>query len=283
MKFLKQFLILIFIPLVIGCSGKDIEEIVINETDIESQMIEAYEKGITALEEGDVLFAAKNFNAVENLYPQSIWASRSILMAAYSFYSQDYYGDAISELKRFIKIYPTNEDLVYAYFLLATCYYELIIDEKKDLSPLLNSKKYFKIVIKEYPNTDFASDAKFKILLIDNILASKEVYIGKYYIQKEKWIPAINRFKFVVDNYDETEFVMEALHRLVEVHYLIGLENEAKKYANLLGYNYQSSDWYKQSYKIFDKNYEPVFNEIKKEKKEGNFIIRKFKNLFKNE
>ena len=283
MKFFKQYLVFLLIPLIISCGGKDVQEVIISEKDIESQMIEAYQKGITALEEGDVLFAAKNFNAVENLYPQSIWAPRSILMAAYSFYTQDYYGDAISELKRFIKIYPNNEDLVYAYFLLATCYYELIVDEKKDLSSLLNSKKYFKIVIEKYPNTDFASDAKFKILLIDNILASKEVYIGKYYIQKEKWIPAINRFKFVVDNYEETEFVMEALHRLVEVHYLIGLENEAKKYANLLGYNYQSSDWYKQSYKIFDKNYEPVFNEIKKEKKEGNFIIRKFKNLFKNE
>ena len=283
MKFFKQYLVFLLIPLIISCGGKDVQEVIISEKDIESQMIEAYQKGITALEEGDVLFAAKNFNAVENLYPQSIWAPRSILMAAYSFYSQDYYGDAISELKRFIKIYPTNEDLVYAYFLLATCYYELIVDEKKDLSPLLNSKKYFKIVIEKYSNTDFASDAKFKILLIDNILASKEIYIGKYYIQKEKWIPAINRFKFVVNNYEETEFVMEALHRLVEVHYLIGLENEAKKYANLLGYNYQSSDWYKQSYKIFNKNYEPDFNEIKKEKKEGNFIIKKFKNLFRNE
>ena len=283
MKFLKQFLILLIIPLFIGCGGKEIEEIVINETDIESQMIEAYEKGLTALEEGDVLFAAKNFNAVENLYPQSIWAPRSVLMAAYSFYSQDYYGDAISELKRFVKNYPTNEDLVYAYFLLGTCYYELIIDEKKDLSALLNSKKYFNLVIDQYSNTDFALDAKFKLLLINNILASKEIYIGKYYLQKEKWIPAINRFKNVVDNYDETEFVMEALHRLVEVHYLIGLEKEAEKYANLLGYNYQSSDWYKQSYKIFDKNYEPVFNEIKKEKKKGNFIIRKFKELFQNE
>lgn len=186
MKFFKHYLIFLLFPIIISCGGKDVQEVVINEKDIKSQMIEAYQEGIIALEEGDVLFAAKNFNAVENLYPQSIWAPRSILMAAYSYYSQDYYGDSISELKRFIKIYPNNEDLVYAYFLLATCYYELIVDEKKDLSPLLNSKKYFKIVIEKYPNTDFASDAKFKILLIDNILASKEIYVGKYYIQKKK-------------------------------------------------------------------------------------------------
>ena len=230
-KLLKIFLILL-ISIINSCAGKDEEKIVLENKDLELQMIEAYNAGIIALDEGDVLFAAKNFNAVENLYPQSIWAPKSILMAAYSFYSQDYYGDAIAELKRFIKKYPANENISYAYFLMATCYYELIIDEKKDLSPLVLSKENYLLIIDRFPNTDFAIDAKFKLLLIDNILASKEIYVGKYYMQKKKWIPAINRFKFVVDNYDETEFVMEALHKWVEVHYLIGLENEAKKYAN---------------------------------------------------
>ena len=279
MKYFFKFLLILSISLLINCSGKKEKEVDIKGLDLEAEMIEAYNEGLKALDEGDVLFAAKNFNAVENLYPQSIWASRSVLMAAYSYYTQDYYGDAISELKRFIRNYPANDNLDYAYFLLGICYYELIVDEKKDLSSLLNSKKYFDIVIKKYPNTDFALDAKFKLDLIANILASKEIYIGKYYMSKKKWIPAINRFRNVVNNYEKTEYVEEAIHRLVEVNYMIGLESEAKKYAALLGYNYQSSEWYKESYRVFNKDYEDPKDKIKKNKQ--NVIIRNFKKLFK--
>ena len=279
MKYFFKFLIILSISLLVNCGGKKEKEVDIKGLDLEAEMIEAYNEGLKALDEGDVLFAAKNFNAVENLYPQSIWAPRSVLMAAYSYYTQDYYGDAISELKRFIRNYPANDNLDYAYFLLGTCYYELIVDEKKDLSSLLNSKKYFDIVIKKYPNTDFALDAKFKLDLIANILASKEIYIGKYYMSKKKWIPAINRFKNVVNNYEKTEYVEEAIHRLVEVNYIIGLENEAKKYATLLGYNYQSSEWYKESYRVFNKDYEDPKDKIKKNKQ--NVIFRNFKKLFK--
>jgi outer membrane protein assembly factor BamD len=185
MKFIFT-LILFSIFFLNSCGNKKEEKIILDSKDLESQMIEAYNKGLKSLEEGDVLFAAKNFNIVENIYPQSIWAPRSVLMAAYSFYSQDYYGDAISELKRFIKIYPENENTSYAYFLLATCYYELIVDEKKDLSSIIKSKEYYDLIIQRYPNTDFASDAKFKLLLIDSILASKEIYLGKYYLEKKK-------------------------------------------------------------------------------------------------
>ena len=279
MKYFFKFLLILSISLLVNCSGKKEKEVDIKGLDLEAEMIEAYNEGLKALDEGDVLFAAKNFNAVENLYPQSIWAPRSVLMAAYSYYTQDYYGDAISELKRFIRNYPANDNLDYAYFLLGICYYELIVDEKKDLSSLLNSKKYFDIVIKKYPNTDFALDAKFKLDLIANILASKEIYIGKYYMSKKKWIPAINRFRNVVNNYEKTEYVEEAIHRLVEVNYMIGLESEAKKYAALLGYNYQSSEWYKESYRVFNKDYEDPKDKIKKNKQ--NVIIRNFKKLFK--
>ncbi len=279
MKYFFKILLFFLLVSLIGCGGKKEKEVVVDSIDLESQMIEAYNTGVKALEDGDVLFAAKNFNTVENIYPQSVWAPRSILMAAYSFYSQDYYGDAISELKRYIRNYPTSENLSYAYFLIATCYYETIVDEKKDLSPLLNSKKYFEIIIKEYPNTDFALDAKFKLNLIKNILASKEVYIGNYYIDKKKWIPALNRFKNVLSLYDGTEYVEEAVHRLVEINYILGLEDEAKKYAVLLGYNYQSSEWYKESYRVFNKKYIDPKERIKKDKK--NIIIRKFKDLFK--
>ena len=162
---------------------------------------------------------------------------------------------------------------------MATCYYELIVDEKKDLSSILKSKEYFQFIEKEYPNSDFALDAKFKLDLIDNVLASKEMYIGRYYLSKRKWIPALNRFKNVVNNYEKTEYIEEALHRLVEVNYILGLESESKKYAVLLGYNYKSGDWYKESYKVFNKDYENPIKKIKKDKQ--NFIFRKFKELFK--
>ena len=279
MKFIFTVISLIFLLLLSGCNGKKEQEIVLDSKDLELQMIEAYNDGLKALDEGDVLFAAKNFNAVENIYPQSIWAPRSILMAAYSYYTQDYYGDAIFELNRFLKNYPLNENTAYAYFLLATCHYERIVDEKKDLSPLLKSKKYFEIIISDFPNTDFSLDAKFKLSLIENTLASKENYIANYYLSQKKWIPAIKRFKYIVENYEETDYVEEALHRLVEANYIIGLEEEAKKYAILLGYNYQSSEWYKESYRVFNKTYINPKSKIKKNKQ--NLIIRKIKELFK--
>ena len=275
---LNRLLIFILLLLLFSCSGNKKEEIVIEEKDLEMQMIEAYEAGVEAFEEGDALFAAKNFNNAELLFPQSKWASKSALMAAYSYYSENYYGDAIYELERFIKIYPLDKNISYAHFLLAMCHFEQIVDEKKDLAPLINAKREFQFVIKNYPETDFALDAKYKLNLIETILASKEMYIGRYYLERKKWVAAINRFKNVINDYDTTIYTQEALHRLVEVHYKIGLINESKKYAELLGYNYLSGEWYKESYKIFNKDYEDPINKIKKDKKSS--IIEKFKSLF---
>ena len=269
------FLISIF--LIVSCSKEEIKKSVINEKSQELQVLEAYQEGMKSLEGGDVLYAAKKFNEAEILFPQSVWAPKSALMAAYSYYVQDYYGDAIAELNRFLKIYPSNKNIDYAFYLLAISYYEQIVDEKKDLESILNSKKYFEIIIKEFPNTDYALDAEFKINLINDILASKEMYVGRYYLEKKKWIPAINRFQTVIDEYETTIYAEEALHRLVEVYYTIGLIKEAKKYASLLGYNYQSSKWYENSYTIFNKKYEIQ----KKEKinKKDNILIKKFKSL----
>ena len=217
----------------------------------------------------------KNLMKPELLYPQSIWAPRAALMAAYAYYSQDYYYDAEYELKRFLKVYPNEKNIPYAHYLLGMIYYEKIVDEKKDLKPLIQAEEKFKFIENNYPNTDFALDASYKLDLIQDYLASKEMYIGIHYIKKNKWIAAINRFKNVVDNYEETSFIDEALHRLVELHYKLGLIEESQKYASLLGYNYKSSEWYTKSYKIFNQNYKSKL-EIKKEK-EG--IFRKFKKL----
>ena len=277
----KFFLILIIIVF-FGCAKDKENKLIIQEQNLETQMISAYKEGLNFLDKNDGLSAAKKFNEAELLFPQSEWAPKSALMAAYSYYAYNYYGDSIYELEQFIKKYPKDERISYANFLLAMCYYQSIIDEKKDLEPLLKARDKFIYVVENYPDTDFAMDAKFKLDLIREILASKEMYLGSYYIQKGKWIAAINRFKIVINDYDTTIYVEEALHRLVELHYKIGLENEAKKYANLLGYNYLSSDWYKSTYKIFNKEYKLAKPE--KRKKESNFLIKKYKSIFtKNE
>ena len=271
---------MISIFLIASCSKEEIKKSVINEKSQELQVLEAYQEGMKSLEGGDVLYAAKKFNEAEILFPQSEWAPKSALMAAYSYYVQDYYGDAIAELERFIRVYPKHKNLDYVYYLLAISYYEQIVDEKKDLQSITNAKKTFSIVIDKYPNTEYALDAEFKIDLINDILAAKEMYIARYYFDKKKWIPAINRFREIVDVYDTTIYAEEALHRLVEVHYTLGLIDEAEKYAQLLGYNYKSSKWYENSYSLFNKNYEVKKKKrLKTYKKKSSNIIKKFKSL----
>mgnify|MGYP002822093467 CR=1 FL=1 len=277
-KFISFFIILF---LCVSCAKEKIKDTTITEKNLDLQVLEAYKEGLKALEERDVLFAAKKFNEVEILFPQSKWAPKSSLMAAYSYYIQDYYGDAIAELIRFIRIYPNHKDLDYAYYLLAISYYEQIVDEKKDLQSIIDAKKTFKVVIEKYPNSEYALDAEFKLDLINDILAAKEMYIGRYYFDKKKWIPAINRFRVVIDEYDTTIYAEEALHRLVEVYYTLGLIEEAKKYAQILGYNYQSSQWYEKSYSIFNKQYEDEMKKkIRQKNKKNNIVLKKLKSLF---
>ena len=277
-NFINYILIFLFC---ISCSNKELKEVAIKEKDLDLQVLEAYNEGMKALEGGDVLFAAKKFNESEMLFPQSETAPKSALMAAYSYYIQDYYGDSIAELKRFIKVYPLNNDLVYAYYLLSICYYEQIVDEKKDLESIINAKKTFNLLISNYPNNEYSLDAEFKLDLINDILASKEMYIGRYYFEKKKWISAINRFRTVIDQYNTTIYTEEALHRLVEIHYILGLENEAEKYAQLLGYNFQSSQWYEKTYILFDRNYELNNNKNRAKEKKTNSLIKRIKSLLK--
>ena len=279
MKFIKfpTYVTLIFI-LIISCTKKEKKVEVLKEKNLETQMIEVYNQAIAELERGDVIYAGKKFSEAELLYPQSVWAPRAVLMSAYGYFTQGYFSDAINELERFLIKYKYHPNTDYAYYLLALCHYDQIVDEKKDLKEIVQAKKYFELIINEYPNTEYANDSKFKLELIIEIMASKEMYLARYYTQREKWIPAINRYKKVVSEYDKTIYIEEALHRLVELHYRIGLIEEAKKYASLLGYNYQSSQWYESSYRIFDKKYET--KRIKRDNK-NNTILKKFKKLFK--
>ena len=282
MNYFLKFILIISIVFISACQNNDEKISIIEERDLDLQMIDAYNEGLNLLDDNYPLKAAEKFNEAELLYPQSLWAARSSLMSAYSFYYGSYYVDAIEELNRFKEIYPNHERIVYAYYLMGMCYYEQIADEKKDLGSIVDAQQNFKYVLENYPDSDFALDSQFKLEFIQQILASKEMYLAKYYIEKEKWIPAINRYKNVLDKFETTIYVEEALHRLVEIHYKIGLIDESKKYAALLGYNYQSSEWYRESYKVFNKDYEKI---IKKRKKQKNKVstLEKIKSLLKNE
>ena len=279
MKNIIKILLLILSILLVSCS-KEEKISIIEEVSVEAQMIEAFEIGYEELINGDTLYAAKKFNEAELLYPQSQWAPKAALMAGYTYYADNYYGDAIFEIERYLKTYPNHKNVDYGHFLLAMCYYETIVDEKRDLEPLLKAKRQFEFIMNNFPNTDFSMDAKFKLDLISDKLAAKQMYIAKHYLKKEKWIAAINRYKNIIEDYSTTIYVEEALHRLVEIHYRIGLKQESEKYAKLLGYNYQSSKWYKESYKVFNKDYKVEKKILKKKKKKG-LIWRKFKSLFK--
>ena len=276
---LKFNLIYIFIFFFIFSCSKKIEQVSdLKENNLEQQMIEVYKEGMEEFEKGDVIFAGKKFSEAELLFPQSVWAPKAVLMSAYGYFSQGYYSYAINDLERFIVKYKNHPQIDYAYYLLALCHYDQIVDERKDLNEILQAKKYFEIVINDHPNTDYAYDSKYKLQFITEIMASKEMYLARYYVDREKWIPAIKRFQNVVNEYETTIFVEEALHRLVELNYKIGLIEEAEKYALLLGYNYQSSLWYEASYSLISKDYQ-----IKKanDKKQRETILKKFKNLFK--
>jgi len=274
----KTIFLLIFI-LLSSCSKNINPDNELLEKDLNLQVLETYNEALDSLKSGDVLFAAKKFNEVEIMFPQSSWAPKSALMAAYSYYSQDYYLDAIIELERFIKIYSLDKNLDYAYYLLAISYYEQIVDEKKDLESIIKSKEYFTYLLENFPTSDYAIDATFKIDLVNDVLASKEIYLGRYYLDKKEWIPAINRFKNIIEEYETTIYVEEALHRLVEIHYLLGLNDEALKYANLLGYNYQSSKWYEKTYRVFNKMYENNSIDNNKNKK----MLKKIKSFFNSD
>ena len=273
----KNLLILILSAFLLFSCGKKNKEEIISETDNEEIGKILYAEGVEALKEGDAFYAGKKFREAETLLSQYASASKASLMASYADYSRSSYSNAIFGLEKHISSYPADKNIDYAHYLIAICYYEQILDEKKDLEPLLKAKEKFEFIMKNYPNTDYGTDARFKIDLIIDQLAAKEMSVARFYMKTEKWIPALNRLKVVVDQYDRTVFVEEALHRLVEIYYRLGLEDEAKQAASILGYNYQSGSWYKRSYKVFNKKYK---SKSIKEKKGGGLIRRKIKSLF---
>ena len=273
---MRIFLIFFFsILLFFSCSKKEVS--VSSAPSTQEEAIKVYEEGLKSLEDGQYFYARKKFDQSESLLPQTQWAAKSALMSSYCLYSMDAYDEAILNLKRFIKTYPADNNVDYAHYLIAISYYEQILDEDKDIGPLILSKAKIEDFVKKYPNTDYAMDLKFKLDLIINQMAAKELSIARYYIKNEKWIPAINRLKVIVAKYDKTIFIEEALFRLVEIYYRIGLDSEAQAAASMLGYNYNSSEWYERSYKILNKNYEPI--DIKKDSEDESLIKRTIKKI----
>ncbi len=238
--------------LLLSCSNKN----EIYQPSSKINPYELYKIAYEAFEKNDFFFANKKFTEAELNFEIEELAAKSSIMASFSLYGINFYDEALENLERFIKTYPADKNIIYAHYLIAIIHYERISDEKKDISPLLLATQKIDFFLKKYPNTEYAIDLKFKKDLTINQLAAKELYVAKYYISVKKWVPAINRLKNIVEKYDKTIFVEEALHRLVEINYHLGLVNEAKRYASILGYNYNSSDWFKQSYKVLNKNYE---------------------------
>ena len=239
-----------------------------------------YKEGLEAFEKNDFFFASKKFSEAELNFREVDLSAKSAIMSSFSLYGINFYSEALENLERYLKNYPSDRFVIYAHYLISIIYFEQIADEKKDLDPLIKANDKINFFLAKYPNTEYALDLKFKKDLIQNQLAAKELFVAKFYISTKKWIPAINRLKVIVTKYDQTIFIEEALHRLVEINYYLGLEEEAKKFANILGYNYNTSEWFEQSYKILNKNYE-IKNRIdpKKFKNEKSFLKKILKKI----
>ena len=270
----KLFYLILTIFLITSCSKDEPE---LNIPADKARSFEIYKEAVDAMNRGDYFFASKKFVESEQILPKIELSAKASLMSSYCLYLINFYPEATASLERFLKKYPANKNAAYAHYLIAIVMYEQILDERKDISPLLKSKEKMKYFISNYPNTEYALDIKFKIDLINNQLAAKELYVAKYYITVKKWIPGINRLKNIVENYSETVFVEEALHRLVEVYYRVGLTEEAKAAASILGYNYNSSKWYEQSYKVLNKTYK--ISKRSKQKKNMGLIKRTIKKI----
>ena len=265
---------ILIVFLITSCSKKEPE---LNIPADKDKSFQIYKEAVDAMNKGDYFYASKKFSEAEPILPKIEFSAKASLMSSYCLYIINFYVEANTNLERFINQYPRDKNITYAHYLIAITLYEQILDERKDTKPLIKSKEKIKYFLNNFPDTEYTLDLKFKLDLINNQLAAKEMYIAKYYITTQKWIPAINRLNTIVKDYSKTVFIEEALHRLVEVYYKIGLTEEAKGAAAILGYNYNSSEWYAQSYKILNKTYK--IKKKAKHKKNDGLIKRTIKKI----
>lgn len=220
------------------------------DTYVEEPISKLYDKALSEMEEQNYDKAARAFEDVERQHPYSAWAIKAQLMAAYAYYKDEEFDDAIIAAERFIDLYPANKDVPYAYYIRAMCYYEQISDVARDQKMTLLARQALNDVIKRFPKSEYARDARLKLDLTTDHLAGKEVDIGRYYQKNKDWLAAINRFQSVANNYQTTTHAAEALYRLTEVYTQIGLDDQAAKSAAVLGYNYPGSEWYAMAYAL---------------------------------
>ncbi len=246
MRNLRLICFLILPLLVSACaSAPEVEE----QKSAEALYNQAYE----LLEKTSYVKAAETFEKVELEHPYSKWATKAKLMGAYAYYRDQKYDDAVISLDRFIKFHPGNKDIAYAYYLKALCYYEQITGVDRDQS---NSEKALNAlyqVMVRFPNSEYAQDAEFKIELVNDHLAGKEMEVGRYYLGQKNYLSALNRFSTVVNNYQTTSHIEEALYRQVEIYKILGLPKESQDALKVLGYNYPQSPWYKKALKLSKK------------------------------
>jgi outer membrane protein assembly factor BamD len=242
--------------LLAGCAGKKKDDIV-----PEKPVDELYNHAQDLMQQENYRDAAKAFEEVDREHPYSEWATRAEMMAAYAYYMSNQYDDAITAAKRYIELHPGNKDVPYAYYIVGICYYEQISDIGRDQELTHKAMDAFNELVRRFPDSDYARDAKLKLDLATDHLAGKEMEIGRYYENRKDWVAAINRFRNVVEHYQTTTHVPEALHRLVECYLALGEPEEAQSAAAVLGYNFPGSDWYKRSYALLEgKNLAPKRN-----------------------
>lgn len=234
----------ITLVLLAACGAKD------KDAYIERPVEQLYNAGIDALLAERYAVAARSFDEVERQHPYSTWATKAQLMGAYAHYQNNKYDDAIVALDRFIQLNPSNRDVAYAYYLKALSFYEQITDVQRDARMTELAMRSLEEVLRRFPDTSYARDARLKLELTQDHLAGKEMEVGRFYLNRGQYVGAINRFRNVVDRYQTTSHVPEALHRLVESYVALGLVAEAERTAAVLGHNYPGSDWYRDSFAL---------------------------------
>ena len=244
---------LLGVLLLAGCAGKKKDDIV-----PEKPVDVLYNHAQDLMQQENYRDAAKAFEEVDREHPYSEWATRAEMMTAYAYYMSNQYDDAITAAKRYIELHPGNKDVPYAYYIVGICYYEQISDIGRDQELTHKAMDAFNELVRRFPDSDYARDAKLKLDLATDHLAGKEMEIGRYYENRKDWVAAINRFRNVVEHYQTTTHVPEALERLVECYLALGQPEEAQSAAAVLGYNFPGSDWYKRSYALLEgKNLTP--------------------------
>jgi len=246
------FIFLIFL-FVINCSLSD-DKVLVPAPKERISLPKLWRYAMDELNEGKAEAAVEKFKMVEKDYSYTEWAPKSLLMMAYVYYEANRCSDTFSILERYVKYYPNSSERIYVEYLKGVCYFEEVSEFSKDQEKTIKAIDQFKLLIKNYPNTEYAENAKYKLDLLYDLMAGKEMYVARYYMDKKKWAASINRLKTIVDKYQTTIYIEEALYRLVEIYHTLGLEEDATKMASILGYNFNSSEWYKKSYLLVSTN-----------------------------